>query len=485
MQGSLLLKIISSLEQEERVRFSSFIRTPYFNNSNQSEELIQLWILVESRLNETDKSCLLKKNIYTSLFPNQPFYRGKLEKLMSQLVQLLNQFFITEKKIQDPKSVFYQLELYKQYSDRGLETEAKVKINALLKQQQDLKTTAQNLYNRFLTDQSITQQESLKKNRRDYTSLLKVMERLDHYYIFTRLEYSFQILAINQWISPLDYYDLLDRMDLNLRQLSPKLEEDSVFSLYLMAYQLLRNFQQDGTTLFKTFLNAFEQKSEFCTKEQVKAFQAFSRNVCIYFYHQGKDEFIQLTYQLYRKHLKAGLLYHGEKIMVGSFYNLVILGIRNKDYVWVREFIEGHRKKISGSDKAHFIYQFSLAILEFYLQNYDKALDLLLVNFEDQYLKLAARRLEIMVYYELQSPIFIAKLEAYKIYVYRLAKEQNLQKSKDQNRNFVDLLKQIQHPKTFGNPTRIQKILNKIETTKNLAEKPWLKEKLLALQNKK
>lgn len=482
MHNSLLVKVIASLNQKERTHFRSFLNVSYFNPGNRSKSIIQLWDLINKELKNPAEIELSKPNVYNILFPNQPIYRGKLEKLMSQLLRLINKFIVMEGEALAAKTVKYQLAVYKQYMERGLEEEAKQKVKTLLSQQTKVKTTPKKLYDQFLIDQFFTQVGSFKNSRREDLNLPQTIESLDQHYLLTKLEYAIQLLATNQWIAPIDYGDLLDRLDLSLTHVSAKLKKKPIFSLYLLAYQLLRDFQEGNAPIFKKLLDEIEQNKSHCTKEQLKALQALSRNYCIYFYHQGDDELIQLGYQLYRTHLKEGLLYHQEKILVGTFCNLVLLGILNKDLAWVKTFIDNHKAKISGSDENQLIYDFNLAVLAFHQQSYEKALDLLAMNFQDQYLKLASRRLEIMIYYELQSPIFISKLEAYKIYVYRLTEETNLKKSKDQNRNFVDILKQIQHPKTFGNQRRIQKLLTKIKTTKNLAEKPWLLEKLLALK---
>ena len=483
MKNSLLCKVTSTLSPKERIRFSQFINSSYFNSGARSKKIIQLWDLINSELDQPNKPLPSKEKLFEHLFPKQAFNLGKMKKLMHLVVQLINQFMVIENKALDNTTVFSRLELQYQYLKRGLSNEAKTKIKSLIKEQKKKKKTAKNLYDQFLINEAKFYQDNMKINRKEDLNLPSVLLQLDDYYLFTRLEYTFQMLAINQWVCPIDFTQLLDRLDLNLEHLPPDLKESPVFSLYLFAYRLLKNFPQNNTSIFKKFLQVLDDNRSFCTDEQLKAFQTFSRNFCIYFYNEGLDEFSQLAFNLYKNHLEEGLLYHEGKIFAGTFHNLVLLGIRNQKLAWVRAYIEEHRNKILGSDQKELAYQFGLATLAFHQGEYEKALDLLQHPIQDQHLKLAARRLEIMIFYELNSDILLSKLEAYKIYVYRLKKDVNLQRSRDQNKNFVDILRQIVHPKTMSNSKRIQKILQKIETVKNLAEKPWLRKKLLALSN--
>ena len=120
-------------------------------------------------------------------------------------------------------------------------------------------------------------------------------------------------------------------------------------------------------------------------------------------------------------------------------------------------------------------------MLAFYRGELAEALDYLDDYYENLYYRLTARRLEIMIYYEEQSVLLAPKLEAFKVYLFRLSKKEIPDKPKAMNNNFIDLLRQIIHPSTLGNEKRIQRLLKKIVVTERLAEREWLTAKLEAL----
>ena len=101
-------------------------------------------------------------------------------------------------------------------------------------------------------------------------------------------------------------------------------------------------------------------------------------------------------------------------------------------------------------------------------------------NFREMFYKLAARRLELKLYFETASPLLDARLDAFKIFVH----EQKSILPPDKiapNNHFADLLRQIVAPKTLGNITRIRKIQENLTVKKAVAEREWLAEKLEAL----
>ena len=96
MKGSKLLKLISSFDSDELKRLHAFIHSPYFNNGQQAPDLQRLFQLIYENAPNFDTAALEKDNIYTRLYPDAEFVKGKLDKLMSRLLNLLMEFIATE-----------------------------------------------------------------------------------------------------------------------------------------------------------------------------------------------------------------------------------------------------------------------------------------------------------------------------------------------------------------------------------------------------
>lgn len=179
---------------------------------------------------------------------------------------------------------------------------------------------------------------------------------------------------------------------------------------------------------------------------------------------------------MYQLHLEKGYLYQEDDLLnLSTFGNLVTMGLKLEQFDWVYNFIESCKGKITGTDAPEDIYSFNVAQYYFAIKDYDSSLDSLSFNFEDLYYKMAAKRLELKVYYEMQSELLESRMDAFKILTFRLSKKMLSTTHQKANNNFIDLLKQIINPKTKGNTGRIEKLIEKINNQKKtLSEKEWL-----------
>ena len=159
------------------------------------------------------------------------------------------------------------------------------------------------------------------------------------------------------------------------------------------------------------------------------------------------------------------------------FKNIVDAGLKCEQYEWVFQFLQEYKGQIINTPHETDVYNYNLANYYFHRHNYEKALDLLSHQYQDVYYKIDARRLELKIYYELNSPILEARLEAFRILVLRLAKGKITKVQSEGNKQFALILMQILHSKTLFNKDRIAKIKRNVND-RLVADKGWFLEKL-------
>lgn len=154
------------------------------------------------------------------------------------------------------------------------------------------------------------------------------------------------------------------------------------------------------------------------------------------------------------------------------------------DHAWATEFLNEHRHRIEGADDAEAFYLFNLANCHFHKGDFEAAENCLAAfQFRDMFYKTAARRLELKLFYETDSPLLFSRLDAFKTFIHEL--KQTLPPDKiAPNNNFADLMRQILSPKTFRNAPRIEMLIEKLKAQKAMAEREWLMEKLKELLKK-
>ena len=206
------------------------------------------------------------------------------------------------------------------------------------------------------------------------------------------------------------------------------------------------------------------------------------RNFCTKKLNEGEEEYLVPLFNLYQKGLSQGVMTFLGGLLPSTLQSIVTLGLRLEKYDWVETFLEEYRDQLVGTEEPESIYTLNRASLLFAKGAYSKALDCLNYEIADIYLKLVARRLEVQIYYELQSDLLDTKMQAFKIFVYRISKSRLTDLQREGYNNFIDLLKQVVHPSTRFNKMRKKTLAQKIKAKKAVAERKWLLDKIEAMK---
>jgi len=485
MDSSQLLLVLRSLQKTELAQFEKFLHSPYFHRKKLPEELFPLWIYIKKGLKSKGQSYFEKSKVYQILFPQQPFFKGKLEKLMSQLYAQVKSFLVFQQLEQNAGEQMQQIHLMTAFFDRKLSrpfNHIYKKLQAIQPELED-NWSADFLYEQFVMQEKISEFQSLYNTRKNDLNLPQTHFYLDLHFLVSKLKYAIQLLARDLFVFKVNSEESLLSLDAIIPVLSSAYKDIPMVKLYLKAYALLKCFYiKEGENLHQQFNQLLDTYAASMPYEQLKTLQTLNRNYAVYKYHEGNPIYLKQTFILYQQHLKQGFLYQNDQILPGTLSNIVLIGLRNKAFDWVYQFLLQHKDCIGGTTTPDIVFQYNMGQYYFSIQDYDKSLSYIALTYEDQYYKIAARRLEVMILYEINSEIFESKLNAFKLYIYRLTEASAHFKNKIRNQNFADLLKQIWRPKTLKNQTRIDKLLKKAKSLKYLTDREWLIEKLNSLR---
>lgn len=483
MRESKLLEIIRLFSSEEWKKLSLFLESPYFSNSKETQEVSRLLEFILAAAPEFSDSHLSKESAFQYLYPGEEFHKGKIVKRMSVLFKRIEQFIIQLELEKQSESGYGALLIARFFRDRNQEKRFQQQRNKLIRHWEDRgERTQEDWYLHYLLAKEEVLLASAKNQRSGNLGLPELFFQLDRYYILTRLEYTVLLLAQKIHVS-LDMEDELRHLEAWLAALQgSKILEEPVVQIYHQAFQLLRVHGEESRELFDLLRASLQEYQHLLPEEQQKVLQSLLRIHASARCNQGDGDFLRPAFELYVEHLEAGYILYQQKLPPSTYRNLVTLGLRNGEYQWVDQFLEQGWPVTSGPESTAEAYSFNKANLLFHLRHYEESLELLLPKYEDLYYQLAARRLEIKIYYELQSPILEARMEAFKVYIFRMAKNGLPDKPTEGNNHFLDLLRQICHPKTLHNPARVERLEERLQEKQIVAERAWLQEKMAALK---
>ena len=480
MEKSKLVIALRLLNGEERNQFERFLQSPFFFEGSQSEDLRILFEIIKTYILSDGVDGLSREAIFELLYPNQGFVKGKLDKLMSALFRQLKVFlfFISEKR-EEAFELKVQMATAKFFKEKRYSQGAKQTLKQLYKTIESYqKKGSKQLFFRYEVEREVSHFEVLFNNKKLDVNIASTLKALDFFYMAIKIE----------CISALLFYTLEKKnIKENIIQLIEEVdwwiqkEVDHVPPIiytYNKAMKLLQIKETEDDNEFNDLINAIDKHEEELPSHDLKTILVMARGYCVYKYNSGSLKHLRLAFDMYKKHLIKGYLYHSGKLLPYTIVNIVSFGLKLGEFDYVKQFIDDHQDKIIGTNQPKELYHFCLSNYYFKIENYGKALENLRFNNEDTFYNIAAKRLEIKIYYEQKSVLLDAKMDSFKVFIFRMSKKLLSDVHKAANNNFIDSLRQILNPKTQGNAERIEKLRSKISEEKSFSEKWWLLEKL-------
>ncbi len=477
MFQSSLLETLSLLRSDEMSRLHKFVYSPYFNDGPYSRDLTALWEHVRIHAPAFDHPDLSMERTYAVLYPGKAFVKGKTEVLMSKLHQLVKQFaaqlISTDFDTTDP------LRLAAFFLDRGAPNRAEPVLEKLREEQSRRKVrNAQYWIECFVTQLQTHRFDTARQNNHAHTSLVEAAHSLHHGYLVLALEllntlfFSSRMSKVNAAFAELIAENIPSALQI------ADVENEPIICLLSRGFEFVRHPEKHGHESLEDFARDLESHAEALPDGLLRALHAYARNHCTWHFNHGDLSYGLLLFTLFRSALERGLLHQNGKIPAFTLLNMVQTGLAAREFDWVKNALEQCRDQIDGVPNPQEFYNYNLANYHYHLGEHDRALDLLLQSSEDLFNNLMARKLELKIYYETDSPLLDSKMDNFKLFVYRQGKKNLTENVFQMNNAFIDLLRSMTASGMIGNAVRAEKLLQKLAETQLVAERMWLREQL-------
>ncbi|MCC6461102.1 MAG: hypothetical protein IT260_11565 [Saprospiraceae bacterium] len=478
MLHSSLLDTLSLFTAAERADFHRFVHSPFFNEGPHARDCIALWECLRPHAPDFQHAELEAKRLYVRVFPGKSFVKGKLEVLMSKLHQLAKTYAarISSLGPEPPET----LRLAAFFRQRGRPRRAAPLLDKLRAGQAE-----QPLHDAAFWQERywIAQEQHLLdtelQNHHQHEQLAESIRSLHHGYLLELL------LLLNilffagrkSRVAASIAGPLADALPAALQAVD--LAQEPLLRLLKTGFDFVRAPEAHGESALRAFWQDLETQAPLLPPELLRSLFGYARNHCTWQFNHGRTEFAALNLELFKACWQRNLLLDNGKIQAATYLNLVQAGLIGRDFEWLDAVMPQCRERIVGVPAPAELYNYTRANCLYHRQAYEPALELLREASDDLFNNLMARKLELKIYYETDSPLLDSKLDSFKLFIFRQGKKHLPPDIFQMNNTFIDLLRSLTNFATAGPKARVAKLLQKLDAETLVAERQWLREQLL------
>lgn len=410
MKNSKLVQIVTFLSKKEIKELKSYLSVPLLSNRVLVSQCFDYIMKVRKQTKEWPS----KATIFEELFPKETYKDEKVRLVMSQLVKVIEDYWIYA--AQQTNQVQRGLTLAKVYREKKFDKAF----------QQTIKTNLQQLEAR--QDRSARfyfEQYKIKLEEYNYTratrregeqDLQLISDTLDTAFIIEKLEQACRMLS-QQAISEQQYnFGLLDAI-LKYIEKTDRLKTPAI-RVYYHGYYALQ--LKDAVSHFQQFKQCLLEFEERFLPDELHGLYLLGINCCIKIINTGQPDFLHEILSLYKRGIKNEALLENGILSRFTCQNIVTAGLRTGEYEWTRWFLETYQEKLEHEYRQS-AYRFNLGRLAYSQQKYEKALVLLRnTDHKDLLVNLFSKTLLLKIYYELEeTQLLDSFLDAFAIYLRR------------------------------------------------------------------
>lgn len=460
-----LYETIQTLDKKEVRQIKRLLQSPFFVLRNDVGKLFE--VLIQYHLKE--KPFPRKEIIFQKVFPEKEFDYSLLRGTMSDLFELIEEFFLIQKRRNDPiKTRHFLAEIYR---ERQLDKA----YQAVVKKTEKVLAT-QPLRNEFYYQQMLNfqlEEMTFKVNNqrtKDF-NLEVISETIDVVFLIQKLKHACSQITHQQVYKAKYDFGLLPH-------LLPIIESDKYLELpaiaiYYYCYRFLT--EENGDIFFEKFKKVLFQNEAAFDLTEMKELYLFAINFCIRKLHQGDKKYGQEIFGFYKEGLTLNYFLENGRLSRFTFNNIVAAGIVLEEFDWVENFIENYAEKLEKEYRDSAV-SFNLARLEYTRKDYGKAmLYLQKAEYKDLVNNLIAKTLLTRIYYELEEyDALFSHLDSFQVFIRRR------EVSDFHRKNYMNVIRLVKKLVALPELDKVARedLRKEIKSEEILTERKWLLEKL-------
>ena len=461
MENTRLLKLLHTFSKTELQELRKFVRTPFFNQRNEVPLLLDCLLPALVK----DKPVIDKEAAYRQIFGKTDYNDHRIRMAMSFLYQLTGQFLAIKAFLGN--DVAYRRQLAAVFRERRMPEQAeKTNQEAFALQQNQPLRNADFMEERYQILLEKHRQQ-IETQRIEQDALQEQSDQLDQAFLARKLWQACAMLSHRNVSNATYDFGMLDAA-LLFAEKSGALKQPAI-AIYHACYQALSKPSESAH--FQHFRKCLTDYADLFPAEELRDLFILAINYCIRQYNAGNLEYLSQQFELYKEGLERHYFLSEGLISRYTYQNAATIGLVMRELEWVETFIYEYRPLLREEHREG-LFSFNLARLEYYRRDLGKALQLLQkAEYKDLLLNLAAKILQLKIFYELQEfDLLASHLQAVRSFIRR---KKVMGYHRENYMNTVHFTQKLLEVNPFDKTLRAE-LRQEIEQTKAVAEKEWL-----------
>ncbi len=467
MYKNRFVRLLKTFSEYDLKQFARFLHSPYHNRSQQCIDVFEVLI---HYLENKELGNFTKTELCHNIFKDTKKI-NTLDVILSKLVRLAEEFITLENLNKQP--YLKQHLLLEELLERQNLGHFKSAANQTINRHDAIERKGEQFYSeKYLLANDFYKYMVLTDKKRSWESLNDTIRALDEFYLIERLKLLYE--SVN--------YKNLYPIEHNKGEIDPtvellKLDDIKENPMIALQYTMLLTIRDEKDEHFKQLLNLLDKYYLNIPKDELLSLYSIITNFCVRKIINGDTNYQQTLFAIYKKQTEQQVIFHGKYVSTQAMKNIISLGSQLNEFEWTEEFLESHTNYIRPEIRDN-VYHYNKGALAFYKKDFKAAMDHLnQTDKMDLSFELGRKTVLLRTYYELdESLAFDALCKSFKEYVH--SQKGMPARLKKAYINFTIVLRKIDSLRHKGDTTKIEKLLEKINTYQYLTNKPWLIEKL-------
>ena len=465
MNKSTLIELLKMLDNEDIKAFNSYLKK---SHSPSHDKLKLFRYLKKIHPNyEVDKPKLSKLYIWQRVLKKKQVLNNKrFSNLMSDLKLDIEQFLVHQQI--KPKSFLYEYLILKAYAEKKADQKAtRLRLKLLTSLEQEKKQSGQQHLKQFLLQYEHYFAPNHPKTKIGEKEILQAEAALQHFYLSNQLIIAIEKKFRNSLRKENHFIDM-PLLQLMYQRLSVK-----DYPLINWLFRLLQSFPDIDLKQFNSLKKQFLKLLPLIDKKTASNLLGFLFNYASIGMKQNIIEYLPLTFELFQKGIKLGLLVENALIDIIVFNNIVSLSLALGKLDYAKKFVEQYGKYLP-KDVQQAAIDFAKAEILFSEKQYKQSLHLLQHLKRSHYsLKFRYYCLTLACYYEIEKSEIIPDRAKEPEQSYRmfLRKKDVGIENNEAAKNFIKIFKQLKNKNISS-----KELLKILQNTHPIFYKTWLKE---------